>query len=770
MAQPIYAKSVEIIDDEDKKSPEDYESSTDKFEPLAQWVVEQVDRWRTWRDTNYAAKWDEYEALWRGIWRSSERMRETERSKIVAPALSEAVENAAAELEEAIFGRGAEYFDIQPYDVPEKAPQPSPMAGAVGATGAPMGPLPAGMPPGAPGFPQNGPMQPGMGMIGPEMGPPAVDPAEKLRSDVEKVRMNLKEDLGRGDFASESAKAILYSAVFGTGFGEIVVKPVKSRKIAVGADGSPVKKDEKLSLGHMQAVSPRNCVVDPTARSIDDGLGVAIEELVGKHVILRQQKDGALRKEVDVCEGGAAEDDTLEGDQIDDASANTEDKVHVIRYYGLVPTRLLYPEMTDAEEDRAEGEVDVSTDDDADEGAEDDEEDGNYTEAVVVIGNKRACLKAESSPYVLGDRPVVIFPWDIVPGRLHGRGICEKGASSQKMLDAEIRARMDSLALVTAPMMGMDVNRIPRGLKFSIKPGGSVLTNGKPSDVMEPFKFGQLDPNHWQNAASLQAMVQQATGSVDAAALAGSSANARPGAVSMMMAPVIKRYKRTMIHFVDLFLVPALEKIAIRNMQFAPDRYPTVPAHFKAASTMGIMQREYETSQMTTLMASMDPSKPEHRALLTGIVSNSTIPNREKVLDLLDSAEEREKVALAMAALQQEDPATKQKKEQILALEMQIKMAEARKMMAEAKLAEAKAQAIPMELQIDMATAATKGMSNVPGGQQDDEFDRRMQVMDRVLEGKKIEEKAEDRKSNERIAFTQMAVSASTAKAKQNNG
>ena len=43
--------------------------------------------------------------------------------------------------------------------------------------------------------------------------------------------------------------------------------------------------------------------------------------------------------------------------------------------------------------------------------------DSMYVEAIVVIANGGTLLKAEANPYMMGDRPVVAFPWDIVPGR-----------------------------------------------------------------------------------------------------------------------------------------------------------------------------------------------------------------------------------------------------------------------------------------------------------------------------------------------------------------
>ena len=75
---------------------------------------------------------------------------------------------------------------------------------------------------------------------------------------------------------------------------------------------------------------------------------------------------------------------------------------------------------------------------------------------------------------------------------------------AQKALDAEMRARIDALALTTHPMMAVDATRIPRGDKFEVRPGKMILTNGAPQDAIMPFKFGQLNQisfNQAQNFA-----------------------------------------------------------------------------------------------------------------------------------------------------------------------------------------------------------------------------------------------------------------------------
>ena len=59
---------------------------------------------------------------------------------------------------------------------------------------------------------------------------------------------------------------------------------------------------------------------------------------------------------------------------------------------------------------------------------EDDEgRDSYYVEAIVVIANGGKLLKAEASPYMMEDRPVVAFPWDVVPKSLLGHGCVREG-------------------------------------------------------------------------------------------------------------------------------------------------------------------------------------------------------------------------------------------------------------------------------------------------------------------------------------------------------
>src|SRR5688572_299028 len=87
---------------------------------LVGWVMARVDPWRRWRDNQFKDRWSEYYRLWRGFWVENDKSRESERSKLISPALQQAVEMTVAEMEEATFGRG-EWIDISDdYEDPEK--------------------------------------------------------------------------------------------------------------------------------------------------------------------------------------------------------------------------------------------------------------------------------------------------------------------------------------------------------------------------------------------------------------------------------------------------------------------------------------------------------------------------------------------------------------------------------------------------------------------------------------------------------------------------
>ena len=327
----------------------------------------------------------------------------------------------------------------------------------------------------------------------------------------------------------------------------------------------------------LRPVLPQNFLIDPVATSVDDAIGVAIDEYVPVHSVEILQEKGVYK---DTPLGYAPEDSDLDSDP--ELTTQPTDKVRLTKYYGLVPRHLL---VNDDEYEEVEQLTDAT------------EDEGYYAEAIVVIANGGTLLKAEMNPYMMQDRPVVAFPWDIVPGRFWGRGVCEKGYNSQKALDAELRARIDALALTVHPMMAMDATRLPRGANPTVAPGKIILTNGNPAEVLQPFNFGQVSQITFAQAAELQRMVQTATGAIDSAGVPGSiNGEATAAGISMSLGAIIKRHKRTLVNFQDSFLIPFVTKAAHRYMQFEPEIYPVADYVFEVTSSLGseILQEHWQ--------------------------------------------------------------------------------------------------------------------------------------------------------------------------------
>jgi hypothetical protein len=461
---------------------------------------------------------------------------------------------------------------------------------------------------------------------------------------------------------------------------------------------------------------PQNFLIDPVATSIENALGVAVDEFVSLHQVQQLQEQGVYR---DVPVGTAAPDFDIEPDH-ELVSTYDDDKVRLTKYYGLVPRYLLDEAMSDP--DAEEEIVELS---------DDEEDDSYYIEAIVVIADGGTLLKAEKNPYMMNDRPIIAFPWDVVPSRFWGRGVCEKGYNSQKALDAELRARIDALALTVHPMLAMDASRMPRGSKPEIRAGKVILTNGNPSEVLQPFNFGQVSQITFNQASALQQMVQTATGAIDSAGIAGSiNGESTAAGISMSLGAIIKRHKRTLINFQESFIIPLVTKAAHRYMQFEPETYPVADYKFDVTSSLGIIAREYEVTQLVQLLQTMSPDTPMYPELVKSIVDNMNLSNREELIAKLDQANQPNPEA------QQAQQAAQQAQlefqgSQTAALNGQAKESEARAMKAMAE-----AQAVPQELEIDRIRAVT---ANLQAGDADDkEFQKRLEISKQLLKEREV--------------------------------
>jgi hypothetical protein len=653
------------MDDYEKNSPD---------QKVEAWVMDKVEQWRDHYNANYEQKFDEYYRLWRGIWSSEDKTRESERSRLISPALQQAVESSVAEVEEATFGRG-KWFDIRD------------------------------------------------------------DRQDQDPTDIAFLREQLSEDFQFTKTRKAVAECILNAAVFGTGVGELVLEEVKEMKPA----SQPVMDGAMKAVGvttqdrvvvKLRPILPQNFLIDPVATSIEEALGVAIDEFVPKHQVEIGIQNGIYR---DVDIESASTDSDIEADK--ELTSFDEDKVRLTKYYGLVPKHLYNDAIMESEEDELAEEL----------GQEDKSDEEGYIEVIIVIANGGVLLKIEENPYMMQDRPIVAFPWDVVPSRFWGRGICEKGYNSQKALDAELRARIDALALTVHPMMAMDASRMPRGAKLEIRPGKTILTNGNPAEILQPFKFGNLDQVTFAQAGELQKMVQMATGAIDAAGIPGTiNGDAAAGAVSMSMGAIIKRHKRTLINFQESFLIPMIEKTAWRYMQFDPDHYPVSDYKFVPSSSLGVIAREYEVTQLVQLLQTLGQDSPMYPMLVSAVIDNMGLSNREELMAQMKQAAQPNPEA------QQATQAQMQMQQEMAAAQLQLVQAQAMEAQMRAQKYSIEAQLEPQVVQAKLAAALA---TNLDSGNADEAaFAQRAKMAELLLKEKDID-------SNERIAMLQMQKS-----------
>jgi len=368
----------------------------------------------------------------------------------------------------------------------------------------------------------------------------------------------------------------------------------------------------------------------------------------------------------------------------------------------------------------------------------------DMVEAIVVIANDGLLLKAEENPYMMKDRPVLSYQDDTIPNRLLGRGTVEKAFNMQKAIDAQTRSHLDSLALTTSPMIAMDATRLPRGMKFEIKPGKAILTNGAPSEILYPFKFGQSDPNNLATAKDFERMLLQATGTLDSQGMVSNvSRDGGQGGMSMAVASIIKKYKRTLVNFQEDFLIPFIKKAAFRYMQFDPERYPSVDMNFVPTATLGIIAREYEQQQFIGLLQTLGPNTPVLPIILKGILTNSSLTNRFELIAALDEMSKPNPQAQEMEQMQA------QLAMQAAQAQIAVNTTQAEENKANAVKLSMEAQLMPQEIQAKVLGATTKNLPNEDEAASR-EFDKRVKIAELLL-------KEEDIKNKSKIVELQMA-------------
>jgi hypothetical protein len=250
---------------------------------LMSWLNSRAEKWRNHRNTGYNRLWAEYWRMWRGKWGPEDRNRSSERSRLIAPALANAIEMTVAEIEEGLLGKET-WFDVVDDDRENLD---------------------------------------------------ALTARDQLRYDFDKV--NAKDSISEG---------VLNSAIFGTGIIKLnvevlpVAEPVRDPKTM-----RLVQSSEERVYVTPEAIRPDEFIPDPAGRNINEMLGCFHEVKKPTHAVLEKIASGLYREDALPFLDGSPTPKTNEVDQYDPSVRNTieysTDTCEILEYHGKVPAELL---------------------------------------------------------------------------------------------------------------------------------------------------------------------------------------------------------------------------------------------------------------------------------------------------------------------------------------------------------------------------------------------------------------------------------------------
>ena len=632
---PTRSQSI-IVETPESQLHSTVKKQTSAAGALVGWVESRIRIWEDTRNRGYQRLWGEYWRMWRGKWNESDMNRLSERSKLVAPALAQAIEQTVSEVEEAIFSK-EDWFDVG---------QKKELADQI---------------------------------------------TELL------LRDQLIEDLDKVNVADQVMEAVLNGAIFGTMIAKV--------NVFVGMDQKPTRdkgtfelksSNKKRVFVSIESIRPDEFIPDPVGKTIQQMEGCAQRVQRTMHYVLERIEEGAFRKDALTMLSSTRRLKNSDIDQEDPQSINTtyeSQQVDLIEYHGKVPAKYLL----DVEEDTPNSPLDTALR----AGSRDVKEssgNGPMVEAIVTIANSGVLLRAMVNPFAMQDRSIVAAQFEKVPGRFWGRGVAEKGYNPQKALDSELRARMDALGYISAPMLGVDSGRIPRGFRLEVKPGKVWTTQGPPSEILQPVHVGDYNSLTFQQTQEMERMVQMGTGAFDTAtALKSQSQSGGNSATgnSMLMGAFVKRSKRSIANISRNFILPLLQKTLWRYMQFDPLRYPE-DFDIQIVPSLGLVAREIEATQMTQVMGMMPEEFHQAKLVLAkGVIQNTSLTNKDEILKVIDAIINPSKEA------QQQQQQQQQMQQQMAQATLQELQTKIKKMEAEVQAMSAKTGKLQHETQID---------------------------------------------------------------------
>ena len=221
------AEMIDIIENDD------VESAGNEDQTLISWVLGRTDTWKAARDSEHQTRWEEYYRLWRGIWSSEDKQRKSERSRLISPALQQAIESVASEIESAILEKPNLFDLVDNY-------------------------------------------------------------GDQHPEDLMEITKKLQERMDRADYETALNQIFMLGSIYGTGIGKLDAQEVERATIVQSPYGLEAV-SETVTQVRLIPIIPSEFIIDTAATSIDAALGCAHEYSAPRHEVVAMQESGAYR-------------------------------------------------------------------------------------------------------------------------------------------------------------------------------------------------------------------------------------------------------------------------------------------------------------------------------------------------------------------------------------------------------------------------------------------------------------------------------------------
>jgi hypothetical protein len=228
---------------------------------------------------------------------------------------------------------------------------------------------------------------------------------------------------------------------------------------------------------------------------------------------------------------------------------------------------------------------------------------------VWVCGNH--CIKITVSNRANGKLPFFVVPYEKVPYKIWGRGVPEKMADPQAIINASARAMVENMGISCAPQLVVDVNRLVDGTKYDqIVPWGIWPVKNMEGASQEPVQF-KVIPSIMGDLKLIQDIfrnfVQEVTSMPDmASGFAGNGQHNRTAGGMSMLFGAADSYTRGVVFNIDNDLTkPMIRALYDWEMQYNPDMTIKGDMQVDAGGVTGLMNKEMATQKIAEVFAAL---------------------------------------------------------------------------------------------------------------------------------------------------------------------